>query len=75
MFTVILKLKIVSDEPTTFGNRHMGVCQNYGYIFGCPHNKDDNIWGSFLGSPYLGKLPFWAENSPILGSIASKLKP
>ena len=26
-------------------------------IFGGPYNKDYNILGSILGSPYLGKLP------------------
>ena len=28
-----------------------------GYIFGDPYNKDYNILGSILGSPYFGKLP------------------
>ena len=36
----------------------MGVCQNYGYHFRGPHNKDYSILGSILGSPYLGKLPY-----------------
>ena len=27
-------------------------------IFRGPNNKDYNILGSILGSPYLGKLPF-----------------
>ena len=27
-------------------------------LFGGPHNKDYNILGSILGSPYFGKLPF-----------------
>ena len=35
----------------------MGVSQNYGYLSGGPYNKDYNILGSILGSPYLGKLP------------------
>ena len=33
----------------------MGVSQNYGYLFGGPHNKDYSILGSILGSPYCGK--------------------
>ena len=33
----------------------MGVSQNYGYLFGDPHNKDYSISGSILGSPYFGK--------------------
>ena len=33
------------------------VCQNYGYLFGDPYNKDCSILGSRLESPYLGKLP------------------
>ena len=39
-------------------NRNLGVSQNYGYLFGGPHNKDYSILGSILGSPYFGKLPF-----------------
>ena len=34
----------------------MGVSQNYGYLLGGPYNRDYSIWGSILGSPYLGKL-------------------
>ena len=29
-----------------------------GTILGGPHNKDYDILGSTLGSPYFGKLPF-----------------
>ena len=36
---------------------HVGSSQNWGYLFGGPHNKDYSILGSILGSPYLGKLP------------------
>ena len=36
----------------------MGVSQNYGYLFGGPHNKDYSILGSILGSSYFGKLPY-----------------
>ena len=36
----------------------MGVSQNYGYLFGGPNNKDYSIFGSILGSPYFGKLPY-----------------
>ena len=36
----------------------MGVSQNYAYHFGGPHNKDYNIFGSILGSPNFGKLPY-----------------
>ena len=35
-----------------------GVSQNYGYLFGSPHNKDYSILGSILGFPYFGKLPY-----------------
>ena len=31
-----------------------------GVPFGGPNNKDHNILGSILGSPYFGKLPFRA---------------
>ena len=37
---------------------HFVVSQNKGYPIGSPHNKDYNILGSILGSPYLGKLSF-----------------
>ena len=36
---------------------YLRVSQNYGYLFGGPNNKDYNILGSILGSPYFGKLP------------------
>ena len=29
-----------------------------GTLFGGPYNKDYNIWGSILGYPYFGKLPY-----------------
>ena len=32
----------------------MGVSPNYGYRFGGPYNKDDNM----LGFPHFGKLPY-----------------
>ena len=35
----------------------LGVSQTQGYHFGGPYNKNYNIVGSILGSPYLGKLP------------------
>ena len=36
---------------------HMGVSQNYGYLFEGPYTKDYSIWGPILMSPYFGKLP------------------
>ena len=36
---------------------YMGVSQNLGYLIGGPYNKDYNILGSILGSPYFVKLP------------------
>ena len=36
----------------------MGVFQNEGYFFGGPSNKDYSIWGSILGYPNFGKLPY-----------------
>ena len=36
----------------------MGVCQNYGYPFGGPYNKDYNILRSILGSRHLGNVPY-----------------
>ena len=37
--------------------QNMGISQNSGYLFGGPHNKDYNMSGSILGSPYFGELP------------------
>ena len=34
-----------------------GSFPKLGYHFGGPYNKDYNILGSILGSPYFGKLP------------------
>ena len=36
----------------------LGFPKIRGYHFGGLHNKDYNILGSILGSPYFGKLPF-----------------
>ena len=33
---------------------HLGVSQNYGYLFGGPHDKDHSILGSILGPSILG---------------------
>ena len=30
--------------------------QNWGHLFGCPHNKDYSILGPTFGSPYLGNF-------------------
>ena len=35
----------------------MRVSESEGYPSWGPNNKDDSIWGSTLGFPYLGKLP------------------
>ena len=34
----------------------MGLSQNSGYYFGGPHDKDDRILGSILGSLHFGKV-------------------
>ena len=36
----------------------MGVAQNRGYSFGGPYSQAYSNFGSILGSPYLGKLPY-----------------
>ena len=36
----------------------MGVSQNLGILFGDIRAKDYTIWGSTLGFPYLGKVPY-----------------
>ena len=40
---------------------NIGVSQNLRYPIWGLHNKDYNILGSILGSPYLGKLPYDVE--------------
>ena len=56
----------------------MRVSKNYGYLVGCPHNKDYSILGSILGSPYLGKLPYslitftWALSASNMGTTTRK---
>ena len=40
------------------GTTEMAVSQNQGCLFGASYNKDYSIWGSILGSPYFGKLPY-----------------
>ena len=44
------------SQPLDIPTVPFGVSQNYGYHFGGPNNKDENILGSILGSPYFGKL-------------------
>ena len=39
----------------------IGVSQNKWYFFKGPRNKDYSIWGSILGSPYFGKVPYAPE--------------
>ena len=41
----------------------MGVSQNWGYLFGGPHNQDYGILGSILGHLYFGKLPNKLDSS------------
>ena len=53
-------------ETKAWHRAYLGVSQNLGYHFGGPYNKDDSIWGSLLGSPYFGKLPF---NAFLLGTL------
>ena len=47
---------------------HMGVSQNYGYLFGGSHNKDYSILGSILGSPYFGNLPYAALEGRLISA-------
>ena len=49
-------LSLRNSSGTRAGDEYRGF-QNYGYVFGGPHNKDRSILESILGSPYLGKLP------------------
>ena len=38
--------------------RVYGDSQNWRYLFAGPYSKGNHIFGSMLGSPYLGKLLF-----------------
>ena len=38
-------------------SKDFGFPQMRGSLFRGPYNQDSNIFGSILGSPYLGKLP------------------
>ena len=46
------------------------LSQNEGYLFGGPYNKDQNILGSTLGSPYFGKLP--QKGGCFVGKVSCK---
>ena len=37
---------------------NLGGFPKLGVTFWGPNNKDYSIWGSMLGSPYFGKLPY-----------------
>ena len=59
--------------PSSTSSQHqIGVSQNYGYLFGGPHNKDYSILRSILGSPYIGKLPNWSSNGLLIRLVAAK---
>ena len=45
------------NNPHEVSTGFLGFPKN-SYPFGGPHNKDYGTWGSILGSPYLGKLPY-----------------
>ena len=46
-----------------------------GLPFGGPNNKDCSIWGSILGSPYFGKLPFGFEVEALSESWVPSRRP
>ena len=46
------------DQGAFRSEAYVGVYRNEGYHFRGPHNKDCNILGSILGSPYLGKVSY-----------------
>ena len=39
-------------------SKQYGGFPNLGVRFGGPNNKVYSIWGSIVGSPYFGKLPY-----------------
>ena len=45
----------------------MVVSQDWGYLFRGPYSKDYIIFGSILGSPHFGKLPYRPRNTITIG--------
>ena len=52
----VCRISRQSRRPAT--ERDIMVSQDDGYYFGGPYNMNYISWGSILGFPYLGKLPF-----------------
>ena len=52
----------------------MGDSQNYGYLFGGPHNEDDSGLVSIFGSPDFRKLLYKGYIGIILGYIRDYLR-
>ena len=48
-----------------------GVSQNWGYLVVIPIIRSTNTFGSILGSPYLGKMPYPNTQSVNLGKKAT----
>ena len=59
---------ILKRKPKLQPKLLMGSSPKLGVPFWGPHNKDDNILGSILGSPYLGKLilPYMSVSTCVL---------
>ena len=56
-FQIGAAIHVMVAQEMLLSGLKIGSSQNYGYPFGGPYNNDYSILGSFLGSPYFGKLP------------------
>ena len=52
------KLENEMDSVIMLGFTGVRVPQDEGNHFGGPNSEDYSIWGSILGSPHFGKLPY-----------------
>ena len=50
-------LMLTPERPYSDLTMNMGFPKIRGTLLGGPHDKDCIIWGTILGSPYIGKLP------------------
>ena len=56
-----LAVKVAMLKFRSLG-RHVDLKVIWGFLkvdfFGAPYHKDSSVWGSILGSPCSGKLPY-----------------
>ena len=63
MLKVLLLVYVLQADCCSDCNsksQHMGVSQNWGYLFGVPYNKDYSTLESRLGFPNFGEVPHFS---------------